>query len=136
MLDGIEEFAHAGVFVILAFFFELLLVAEAIMPNLSRGVGVILIRRDNVNDAVEPFFPFGIYGVTIPAPVHIIHYPGITVLMGEARYDFFAFALNRALCLERDVGAVAENVIIRRILNDAFFFDEGVPLADFQIFKA
>ena len=71
MLNGIDELTHAGVFVIFSFFFELLLVAETIMPNLSRTVGVILIRRDNVDNAVEPFFPFSIYGVTIPAPVHI-----------------------------------------------------------------
>ena len=32
--------------------------------------------------------------------------------------------------------AAAENVIIGRVFDDVFFLDVGVPVADFQIFKA
>lgn len=55
MLNGIDELTHAGMLMILALFFELLLVTEAVMPNLSRGEGIIPVRRDNVNNAFEPF---------------------------------------------------------------------------------
>ena len=73
VFDRVNKFAHAGVLVSRAFFFELLLVAEAIMPNLSGRVGVIPVGRDNVNYAVEPFSRFGVFGVTVPVKGWIIH---------------------------------------------------------------
>lgn len=56
--------------------------------------------------------------------------------MREPQVELFPPLLNRALYLECDVGAVTENVVIGRILDDVFFLDERVPVADFQIFKA
>lgn len=73
VFDGIDEFAHAGVFVIFAFFFERLLVAEAVVPNLSGRVGIVLVGRDDVDNAVESFFRCSVFRVTVPEKVLIIH---------------------------------------------------------------